>query len=341
MALPSNSWLGPGDLSSHTGEALIDRVGRATDRVWLASPFVSDAFARAMCARLPARRKVDRRLIVALNGSGVESRTLSLPALRRLQAAGFALANVRNLHAKLSIIDSNWALVGSGNLTDAGQKATNVELGVVLDDVQLAQAERFFKTWWAESTPIELSDLREFSRWRKSLPPQQPKPPAPKHGSRLRTPPHQGERKRTGSSEPTQFWAKAFFNTPQLDDPEWWRTNKRVNDGPPENRSGPKYEIGDRLLIYVKTVQVCTAIYEVTQRAEYLPEESNRFIPEDERGRWPWLTRVKHIVSVPVSAGFSADDIDLNPMGLRRGRKHITREQYEIAEMLLAGRSGV
>lgn len=45
---------------------------------------------------------------------------LSMSGLETLHAAGFELRSVPNLHAKTAIIDDDWGLAGSGNLTVSG-----------------------------------------------------------------------------------------------------------------------------------------------------------------------------------------------------------------------------
>jgi phosphatidylserine/phosphatidylglycerophosphate/cardiolipin synthase-like enzyme len=60
---------------------------------------------------------------------------LSLAGLETLRAAGFELRSVPNLHVKAAIVDTDWGLAGSGNLTVSGLAAHsngNVELGIVL-----------------------------------------------------------------------------------------------------------------------------------------------------------------------------------------------------------------
>lgn len=335
MTRRADSWLEPGELSSHSAEALIDRIAAARDRVWLASPFVSDYFAKRICDRLPRNKTLDLRLIVALNGSGVGSGTLSLPALRRFRSAGFVLGNVTNLHAKVSIVESDWALVGSGNLTKAGQKATNVELGVVLLPHQHDQARNFFETWWGKAKAIEPKDIAAFEGWRKSLPSRKSDPPPPKHGTPIRVPEHSDENPRGEISGDTGFWVKAMYHRPKHDDPNWWRRLDRVHDAPGRPKGGPRYKVGDRLVIYLRETQSCPAIVRVTAEARFAPEESNKGLPGDELDRWPWLTRVKMVASRPLEGAIPKEVLEINPQGLQNGRKVLRRDLYELAEIWL------
>lgn len=331
----TNAWLQPGELSSHTAEALIDRIAAARDRVWLASPFVSDYFAKRICDRLPSNPELDIRLLVALNGSGVESGTLNLSALRRLRAAGFILKNVTNLHAKVSIVDADWGLVGSGNLTKAGQKATNVELGVVLYPQQHAQARSMFEAWWYDAQLIELGDIAAFEKWRKQLPSRKSNPPPPKHGKPIRVPEHSDENSNEEITGETGFWVKAMYYRRNHEDTSWWRQLDRVHDAPRRPKGGPKYRVGDRLVIYLRETQTCPAIVRVTAPARFDPTESNKGLPEYELNRWPWLTRVEMVASRPLEDAIPKDVLEINPLGLQNGRKKLRRDLYELAEIRL------
>lgn len=335
MARRASSWLEPGDLSSHTAEALIDRVAAARERVWLASPFVSDYFAKRICDRLPRNGKLDLRLIVALNGSGVENGTLNLAALRRFRKAGFVLGNVTNLHAKVSIVDSDWGLVGSGNLTKAGQNATNVELGVVLYPQQHAQARSMFDAWWHDAEQIEPGDIAAFEGWRKSLPSRKSYPPPPKHGKPIRVPEHSDANSPDEITGATGFWVKAMYYRPDHDNPEWWRKLDRVHDAPGRPKGGPQYKVGDRLVIYLRETQSCPAIVRVTATARFAPAESNKDLPDYELDRWPWLTRVEMVASRPLKEAVSKETLEIDPLGLQNGRKKLRRELYERAEVRL------
>jgi hypothetical protein len=50
----------------------------------------------------------------------VRTGVLDPKGLRDLTKAGFAVATIPNLHAKVALVDGGWGLVGSGNLTEAG-----------------------------------------------------------------------------------------------------------------------------------------------------------------------------------------------------------------------------
>ena len=76
------------------------------------------------------------------------------------ESVSLELTSRDNLHAKVSIADSSWGLVGSGNLTNAGLGSTdrgNAELGVVLDSDQILEAAKIFEGWWLQAKPVSRS----------------------------------------------------------------------------------------------------------------------------------------------------------------------------------------
>src|SRR4051794_29094916 len=109
-----------GDLLPVARDLLLAALVRARQSSWLASPFLSEEVARAIAAEARAGRARDRRLLTALTERSVVSGYLSARGLQRLLDAGWTVRSVPNLHAKVSIMDRSWGLVGSGNLTGAG-----------------------------------------------------------------------------------------------------------------------------------------------------------------------------------------------------------------------------
>lgn len=91
----------------------------------------------------------------------VQVGALNPGALRLLKDEGWEIRSIRNLHAKLSIVDGFWGLVGSGNLTNAGLGSTakgNVELGVTLSPEQIDAASSIYEGWWREADEITEGD---------------------------------------------------------------------------------------------------------------------------------------------------------------------------------------
>jgi phosphatidylserine/phosphatidylglycerophosphate/cardiolipin synthase-like enzyme len=109
-----------GELLTYARTELLARIRGAEQRVWLASPFLSRPVAEEIAAAAGESAAGDRRLLTALVAASVQTRVLDPGALELLLDSGFELCSVPNLHAKLSLIEAGWGLVGSGNLTNAG-----------------------------------------------------------------------------------------------------------------------------------------------------------------------------------------------------------------------------
>src|SRR6476659_10794792 len=155
-----------GDLVTYARTELLARIRGAEARVWLASPFLSRPVAEEIVTVVEESSAGERRLLTALVAGSVQARVLDPGALEILLDSGFELCSVPNLHAKLSLIDTSWGLVGSGNLTNSGlgsESRANVELGVVLDAEQIATAADLFARWWDGADPIGADLIAEYA----------------------------------------------------------------------------------------------------------------------------------------------------------------------------------
>lgn len=153
-----------GRLRTYSRGELLGRIAVASRRVWLASPFLTRPIAEEIAER--SSENVDRRLLTALVAGSVQVGALSPEALGLLASDGWEIRSIRNLHAKLSIVDRSWGLVGSGNLTNAGLGSTkkgNVELGVVLDSAQMEAASSIYEGWWREADEVTDKDVERFA----------------------------------------------------------------------------------------------------------------------------------------------------------------------------------
>src|SRR4051794_1441902 len=92
---------------------LIDRISGAQEEVLVAAPYIS---APVVAGALGALR-VPARVLTALDARAIQAGSLSLPAVAALLRVGVGVRSIPNLHAKLFVVDSTWALVGSGNFT--------------------------------------------------------------------------------------------------------------------------------------------------------------------------------------------------------------------------------
>lgn len=100
-----------GKLLTYARPELLARIRGAEQRVWLASPFLSRPVAEEIAVAAGESAAGDRRLLTALVAASVQTRVLDPGALELLLDSGFELCGVPNLHAKLSLIDTDWASI--------------------------------------------------------------------------------------------------------------------------------------------------------------------------------------------------------------------------------------
>jgi len=132
--------------------AIGDRVERATARILLASPFIGREVGLLVARQIRTGAAAsatprDIRLLTAFDHSVIERGRLNVEALRALRDSGATLASIPNLHAKLAIVDE-WALVGSGNLTEACLDAGNIEAFASVTGPDADSAAAIFDGWW-------------------------------------------------------------------------------------------------------------------------------------------------------------------------------------------------
>jgi phosphatidylserine/phosphatidylglycerophosphate/cardiolipin synthase-like enzyme len=234
----------PGELRTFARAELLDSIGKSSARVWLASPFLSHPIARELTATSP--RGAGKHFLTALVAGSVRVGALSPKALQLLKDDGWEVRSIRNLHAKLSIVDDFWGLVGSGNLTSAGLGSTekgNVELGVVLNAAQIAAAASIYADWWREAGEVSAEDLAHFT----SLPAQQTeKAPETGIGPALEIADPADLDSILGVYEPRQrLWVKANYHRRRPDGREWWHRGW-ISDW-----RKASYRKGDLILLYL------------------------------------------------------------------------------------------
>jgi phosphatidylserine/phosphatidylglycerophosphate/cardiolipin synthase-like enzyme len=141
---------------------LLAQIRGARRRVWLVAPYLTGGVADEIIEARETSDAKDFRLITALTERSVRSRVLDPKALGRLHGADFRVWDLKDLHAKVSVVD-DWGLVGSGNLTDSGigegKKSPNIELGVILAPPQVVRAAELIEHWWAMANEQSLDDF--------------------------------------------------------------------------------------------------------------------------------------------------------------------------------------
>jgi len=319
----------PGDLVTFARGELLRQVEGASKRIWLASPYLSAPIASHLINSAAMSSAVQRRLVTALVPGSVRVSALDPKALLILEEGGFEITSIRNLHAKLSIVDSQWGLVGSGNLTNAGLGSTsrgNAELGVILDQAQIEAAAAIFTGWWEEAKPVSRELIEEFDKIeRVGASPGEVKA----YGSVVE--PSQtddleqilAEDKATAYSR--GYWIKSAYHAPE--NPDWWH-RRWISDALP-----PKYAVGDLIVIYLGKKndgpQLCPAVV----RAVSNPRDDRQWVvshrDEEAADQWRHVTETTFVADVPIAEGVPLSLIGKNGRSIQRGNCSITREEFE------------
>ncbi len=342
-----------GSLLDVARDDLIESVRRARRRVWLTSPFLSASIAKLIAEAAAFSGARDLRLITALGADPVRRGVLSLAGLETLRAAGFELRSVPNLHAKATIVDTDWGLAGSGNLTVSGLAAHsdgNVELGVVLSRAQVTAAGRHFKSWWAAAKPILVSDLANYQRWapKRGGAHGMGTDRAPVHGTPIPISPGRElsrvKAERVPRRPDRRYWLKMlYYDERDLD--LWWEDmswvsdvhRRRKADGAPLLR--PSYRVGDLLVLYL-VGRACPAIAEVDREPVFDPARVERDSNRSDADRWGWLTEVRviHKHGGGLRGAPDLDRLRIRPSSVRQhGHIEITAATYARALKAIKG----
>jgi PLD-like domain len=326
-----------GQLRTFARTELLSKVGEAGARVWLASPFLTQPIAQELVeAALP---EVDRRLLTALVASSVQVGALDPEALARLMDGGWKVGSIRNLHAKLSIVDSFWGLVGSGNLTNAGLGSTekgNVELGVILDSTQIDAASSIYERWWREADEITGEDVARFAAL-----------PNKHHGVageagvgpalEIGDPANLGSILDADNTE-RRFWVKANYYRRNADGRGWWHRGW-ISDW-----RKASYRKGDLILLYLGAAyegpRCCPAIVRVIKEPRLDPDFVAENGDPEAQDRWPFVTEIECVFETPIENGVPLDAFDVTANGLQGGYKELSRSQFEAAAQYLMVSSG-
>jgi hypothetical protein len=281
-------------------------VTKARTSVTLVSPFLSFDIAAAIADRATLSPATDLRMITAIDGELVGSAYLDVRGLRVLANAGFQLRSIPNLHAKVTLVDRAWCLVGSGNLTSSGLGGgarANVELGVVLNQRLTKEADQLVEQWWSDAKEIEPAHLEVLEKQQVT----RPRGRGLVVGEPLPVPRDRVVEASRAVREPSrttrQHWVKAMYYDEATDRPRWWTKATWINDrhlppvGGGQVRRRPGYRKDDLIVLYLKEPQACPAIYEVVKEPAYRPKFVARYAPGDE-DRWGWVTKVRVVASI-------------------------------------------
>jgi hypothetical protein len=329
--------LDAGELLPFARDELLHQAKGARKRIWLCSPFLTAGIAKQVAEASESSSAQDKRLLTALVSSSVQVGVLDPNGLSKLREGGFEIASIPNLHAKVSLVDSSWGLVGSGNLTNAGLgsgNGANVELGVVLSEAQIARAEAYFDDWWDRAKTLTEQELEEFAALPRI---SRPTGKATSVGTPLeisQSPTLEeilAEDEQAAGSR--RYWIKSNYH--QHDDERWWR-REWISD-----RQLAPYEIGDLIFLYLSGQDGgpanCPAVVRATTPSrpdrEWVLEHRDPAAAE----RWPYVTETLTVAEVPIASGVPLETIGKSGQSVQSGYCSISREQFELmARAMLA-----
>lgn len=144
--------------------AYLQAIGQARKRVLLATPYFAPGskFRDALCRA--AQRGVDVCLVIGVGEFRVQDAVAS-SFYPQLLAAGVRIVEYRKtqLHAKVAVVDDNWATVGSSNC-DGLSLFINQEANVVVRDAKFAASlARQIELGAADCVQVCMEDLRQLS----------------------------------------------------------------------------------------------------------------------------------------------------------------------------------
>jgi len=320
-----------GELVTYARTELLARIRGAEQRVWLASPFLSKPVAKEIATAVAESSAGERRLLTALVAGSVQARVLDPSALETLLDSDFELCSVPNLHAKLSLIDTSWGLVGSGNLTNAGlggEARANVELGVVLNAEQISGAAELFARWWDVADPIGAGVIAEYA----ALPRLKTAPGQPgDYGTPVGVGLPQSLEELLAEDELTAlgrgYWVKS--NHQRHDDPSWWKRGW-ISDW-----RQASYAIGDLIVLYLSAKDggpaICPAVVRVTEPSRLAREWIAAHGDPEAAQQWPYRTMIEVVGEVPIESGARLEEFGLSGQSVQGGYCSIARSQFEAA----------
>lgn len=270
-------------------DVLLDAARSASNRVLLTSPFLSIRVARQL-AEIAESSTASWSLLTRLDAAAAAGGYLSIDGLRALIDAGVSVRHTARLHAKVYLVDDDFALIGSANLTGPGLGSVvnpNMEMSVRLDSASIAPASTQVKQWWEGSVAVSRKDLDDLDRRARELPRTIAVTLTPELGQSGAELAELADL--MSDARQTNLWVKAQYGQPNYDQ---WRSEFWFSSAAHRR---PSFAPGDLVLIYSKDVHACYAIVEVIDEPRndprYIVERGGR--PEEEATRWPWVNRTQ------------------------------------------------
>lgn len=149
------------------------------------------------------------------------------------------------------------------------------------------------------------------------------------------------------------YWLKLAYASDKRESRSDLLSTRTVSDGPgrasprweqrPEPTSGtthppygPKYRVGDRLVLYLTGAEVCPAIFEVTQEPLWDPSRVDREGKAGDSDKWGVVTAVSGIAAVDSDRAPTLEDIGVGADSVKqKGHIGLKEWQYREAERLL------
>jgi cardiolipin synthase len=149
--------------------AYLQAIGRARTRVLMATPYFAPGIKFRQALAQAARRGVDVCLLIGVGEFRMQD-AVANSFYPQLLAAGVRIVEYRKtqLHAKVAVVDDDWATVGSSNC-DALSLFVNQEANVVVHDAGFAASmARQIEGGIADGVPVGMDDLRQLGWMRRT-----------------------------------------------------------------------------------------------------------------------------------------------------------------------------
>lgn len=150
------------------------------------------------------------------------------------------------------------------------------------------------------------------------------------------------------------YWLKLGYFKDVDTSPDYWRGISWVSDSPGRNSPrwkqrrrprlgdrhppfGPRYAIGDRLVMYLTGVKKCPAILEVVEEPRWDPNTVDEANP-NEGDSWGVVTPVAFVSATTINRAPSLEDIGVPSTSIqRKGHTRLEHRHYAEAERQIAG----
>lgn len=166
-------------LRSPWREQLIEALAHMQQNLLLVGPYIKDnviTMLRDALAERLTSQPLAMRIITRILPDDFLSGASDIAALQHLLAwpvelpgSSVELRAISNLHAKVWVFDSTFALVGSGNATFSGLES-NLEYGLAVSDSLLVRRIlQDWQEWWEQASPVSVSELEQMRQWLDAL----------------------------------------------------------------------------------------------------------------------------------------------------------------------------